>query len=72
MAAMLPMLRAVGELRLVPVMVTNVPTEPEAGVKEVMVGVCPRMLRLNSNAMIAIWVALEVHSFCKKNKRFMI
>ena len=33
-----PMVKAVGLLRLVPVMVTSVPTGPVAGLKEVMAG----------------------------------
>jgi len=37
-AAVPPMVKAVGLLKLVPVMVTRVPTEPLAGVKEVIVG----------------------------------
>jgi len=37
-----PMVNAVGVLRLVPVIVTSVPTGPLAGLKEVMVGVCAK------------------------------
>jgi len=37
-AAVPPMVKAVGLLKLVPVIVTSVPTGPLAGVKEVMVG----------------------------------
>jgi hypothetical protein len=37
-----PMVKAVGLLRLVPVMVTNVPTGPLAGLKDVMVGTCEK------------------------------
>ncbi len=38
MAAVPPMVKAVGVPRLAPVMVTNVPTGPLAGLKEVMTG----------------------------------
>jgi len=38
MAAVPPMVKAVGVPRLVPVMVTNVPTGPLDGLKEVIVG----------------------------------
>ena len=37
-AAVPPMLTAVAPLRLVPVMVSEVPLPPEVGVKEVIVG----------------------------------
>jgi hypothetical protein len=43
-----PMLNAVGLLRFVPLMVTNVPTEPDEGLKDVMVGVCAQELRLTN------------------------
>ena len=45
MAAVPPMVKAVGVSRLVPVMVTNVPTEPLAGVKEVIAGACAKRFR---------------------------
>ena len=38
MAALPPIVKAVGVPRLVPVMVTNVPTGPLVGLKEVIVG----------------------------------
>jgi hypothetical protein len=38
MAVWPPMVKAVGEVKFVPSMVTNVPTGPVAGLKEVMVG----------------------------------
>ena len=56
MAFTLPMEKAVGVFRFVPLMVTNVPTLPLVGVKEVMVGGCACIVvvpakRLKSIAM---------------------
>ena len=45
MAAVPPMVKAVGVSRLVPVMVTNVPTEPLDGLKEVIAGACAKRFR---------------------------
>jgi hypothetical protein len=42
MALTPPMVIAVGALKLVPIMVTNVPMEPLSGLKEVMVGDCAK------------------------------
>jgi len=36
------MVKAVGVVKLVPLMVTSVPTGPVAGLKEVMVGTCAK------------------------------
>jgi hypothetical protein len=41
-AATPPMVKAVGLLRLVPVIVTNVPTGPLAGLKDVIMGACEK------------------------------
>jgi hypothetical protein len=45
MAAVPPMVKAVGVPRVVPVMVTNVPTGPLDGLKEVIAGACAKRFR---------------------------
>ena len=45
MAAVPPMVKAVGVPRSVPVMVTNVPTCPLVGLNEMIVGACAKRFR---------------------------
>jgi hypothetical protein len=57
-----PIGKAVGLLRLVPVMVTKVPTGPKAGVKEVMVGACAlatwHIAAKNSRRMVRFFILI--------------
>ena len=48
-----PMEKAVGLVRLLPVMVTNVPTAPLDGVKEDITGACEKLLLINNNRIDA-------------------
>ena len=53
-AATPPMVKAVGLLRLVPVMVTSVPTEPVVGVKEVIVGDAAVVIKAPDTVIVAV------------------
>jgi hypothetical protein len=69
-AAVPPMVKAAGALKLVPMMVTSVPTGPLAGVKEVMVGEDEGVGALHK-AFIAIPVLKNSEFNVMKNKSFI-
>ena len=62
MAALPPIVKAVGVPRLVPVMVTNVPTGPLVGLKEVIVGACAKRFRTRN---------CKANTLIRAGKRFL-
>ena len=55
-----PIVKVIGVLRLVPVIVTNVPTLPVVGVKEVMVGDWAVKAVVTTNAMSVKSIAIKL------------
>ncbi len=66
MAVVPPIVKAVGLLKLVPVIVTSVPTGPLAGVKEVMVG-ADEIVGALHRAFIAIPVLKRIDNVLRNN-----